>query len=55
MKLKEFTVKLTDFALALLFIPGIGSTAFGAMNETRTTVTADGEGLWIYPGRSLFE
>ncbi len=50
MKLKELTVKLTVFALALLFVSGIGSTAFGAMDETRTTVTADGEGLWIYPG-----
>jgi|GEM_PF-2594331 len=50
MKLKELRAKLSVFALAPLLVFGIVCTSLGAMGETKTTVTAEGEGLWIYPG-----
>ncbi|MFB6290914.1 MAG: hypothetical protein ABEJ25_04210 [Candidatus Bipolaricaulia bacterium] len=50
MNLKKFTTKLTVFALAFALVVGVGVVSLGTMDDTKTTVTASGEGLWIYPG-----
>ncbi len=54
MKLNELTKNLTVFALAFALVVGVGAVTLGdqhKMEEEKVTVTADGEGLWIYPGR----
>lgn len=54
MKTKKVLTTLTVavFAFALVFgIGSVGLAEMGKKSESKVTVTANGEGLWIYPGR----
>ena len=50
MNSKRLSMTLTASLLALTLVFGASLAGLGAMDETKTTVTASGEGLWIYPG-----
>jgi hypothetical protein len=46
------TLTATVFAFALVFSIGpVGLAEMGEESEAKVTVTANGEGLWMYPGR----
>lgn len=53
MKLRKLTTKLTVLTLTFALIAGVGLLTLGSQHETdetKVTVTASGEGLWVYPG-----
>ena len=50
MNSNRLSLKLTAGLIILTLLFGLNITALGEMEETKTTVSASGEGLWIFPG-----